>query len=155
MKTVSKIFSTFFGSGYSPIAPGTIASFIVLLLYKFLLHKLFWPYYLFLIFFVFIAGAMASTVYSAEKNIEDPSAVVIDEVAGQLLALFLLSPTWSLILINFFLFRFFDIFKPLLIRKFEKFPKGWGIMLDDIVAGIYAGIATNLFLILKNIFVSH
>ena len=149
MKFTVKIFSTFFGIGFFPIAPGTLASFIVVLLYKFFLFKLSWPVFFIVFFILFLAGAMTATMYSAEVKKEDPSVIVIDEVAGQVLALFLLAPIWSLLLINFFLFRFFDVFKPLLIKRAEKFPRGWGIMMDDIVSGIYAGILTNLFWLTK------
>jgi phosphatidylglycerophosphatase A len=145
MKSTAKIFSTFFGIGFIPIAPGTVASFIVVLLYKFFLYKLNWPVFLISFCVLFIAGVMTATMYSAAVKKEDPSSIVIDEVAGQFLALFLLAPNWSLLLINFFLFRFFDVFKPLLIKRAEKYPRGWGIMMDDIVSGIYAGIMTNLF----------
>jgi phosphatidylglycerophosphatase A len=79
---------------------------------------------------------------------EDPRTVVIDEAAGQLIALFLLSPQWSLCAASFLLFRFFDIVKPYPIKRVETFPGGFGIMLDDIVAAIFAGIVINLFLLL-------
>ena len=84
-----------------------------------------------------------------ELNKKDPRTIVIDEALGQLLVLFRLNPTWFPLLIGFGLFRFFDIIKPFPIKKAEKFPKGWGIMIDDILAAIYAGIILNLYLYLK------
>ena len=149
MKLLSKIFATFFGVGYFPIAPGTLTSLLVILLYKFYLHKLSWPYYLVILSFLFLVGTFVSTKYSLELNKKDPRTIVIDEALGQLLVLFRLNPTWFPLLIGFGLFRFFDIIKPFPIKKTEEFPKGWGIMIDDILAAIYAGISLNLYLYLK------
>ncbi len=149
MKLFSKVFATFFGVGYFPIAPGTLASAVIMLLYKYILHRLSWPVYLLLFMLLLILGIWVSGVYSTTLKREDPRSVVIDEAAGQLLALFLLRPQWTLCLTSFVLFRFFDIVKPFPIRKIEMFPKGIGIMFDDIVAALYAGILINLYLLLR------
>ena len=149
IKFIAKIYATFFGVGYFPIAPGTAASFIIIIVYKFFLYKLSWPLYLAAALFIYITGVVASSRYSSDINIEDPRTVVIDEVLGQLLAVFLLEPTWILMAAGFLLFRFFDILKPFLIKKAEKFAQGWGIMLDDIIAGIYSAIIINLYLLIK------
>lgn len=148
MKLFSKIAATFFGVGYFPMAPGTLTSAIIVLLYKFFLHRLSWPFYLFLFFVLFVLGAFVSEVYSRMLKKEDPRTVVIDEAAGQFIALFLLSPQWTICGATFILFRFFDIVKPFPIKKVETLPGGFGIMLDDIVAAIFAGILINLFLLL-------
>jgi phosphatidylglycerophosphatase A len=149
MKLFSKIFATFFGVGYFPLAPGTLTSAIVILLYKYMLHKLSWPAYLLMFFLFLILGIWVSSVHSRMLEKEDPRSVVIDEAAGQLLALFLLSPQWILCLASFLLFRFFDIVKPFPIKKVETLPRGFGIMLDDVVAALYAGILINLYLLLR------
>lgn len=149
MKLFAKVFATFFGAGYFPLAPGTLTSAIVILLYKYLLHKLSWPVYLLMFILLFILGIWVSDVHSRMLKKEDPRSVVIDEAAGQFLALFLLSPQWILCLASFVLFRFFDIVKPFPIKKVEEFPRGFGIMLDDIVAALYAGILINLYLLLR------
>ncbi len=141
--------STFFGAGYFPVGQGTLTSFFVVLMYKFFLYRLHWAYYLLLILFVFVLGVVSSSVHSTALKKKDPHEIVIDEVAGQLLVLFRLNPTWTLLLISFFLFRLFDIAKPYPIRHLEKFPKGWGIMTDDIMAAIYSGILVHLYLLLK------
>jgi phosphatidylglycerophosphatase A len=148
MKLFAKILATFFGAGYFPIAPGTLTSAIIVLLYKFFLHELSWPIYLSLFFVLFVLGVWTSDITSQILKKEDPRTVVIDEAAGQFIALFLLSPQWTLCAASFFLFRFFDIIKPFPIRKVETFPRGFGIMLDDIVAAIFAGILINLYLLL-------
>lgn len=145
MKWISGIFSTFLGVGFIPIAPGTIAAFITAAAYKFFLFKFSWPVYILLMIAVFIAGSIASSIYAKTINKKDPRTVVIDEVLGQLIPLLLLPPEWGLIIAAFFLFRFFDILKPLFIKKTENFPWGWGIMLDDVLSGIYAGIIINIY----------
>jgi phosphatidylglycerophosphatase A len=148
MRILSKITATFFGAGYFPVAPGTLTSAIIVLLYKFFLHRLSWPIYLALFFALFILGVWVSDTISRMMKKEDPRTVVIDEAAGQFLALFLLSPQWSLCAANFVLFRFFDIVKPFPIKRVETFPGGFGIMLDDIVAAIFAGTLINLYLLI-------
>jgi phosphatidylglycerophosphatase A len=148
MKLFSKITATFFGVGYFPVAPGTLTSAIIVLFYKFFLYRLSWPVYLMMFFVLFALGTYVSDVTSRMMKKEDPRIVVIDEAAGQFIALFLISPQWSVCAASFFLFRFFDIVKPFPIKRVETFPGGIGIMLDDIVAAIYAGILINLFLLL-------
>ena len=148
MKTFSKVTATFFGAGYFPVAPGTLTSAVIVLLYKFILHRLSWPLYLILFFVLFGLGTFVADIYSRMVKKEDPRTVVIDEAAGQFIALFLLSPQWTLCAASFLLFRFFDIAKPFPIKRVETFPRGFGIMLDDIVAAIFAGILLNLFLLL-------
>jgi phosphatidylglycerophosphatase A len=148
MKKFSKITATFFGVGYFPLAPGTLTSAIIVLLYKFFLHRLSWPFYLFLFFVLFVLGTFVADVYSRMVKKEDPRTVVIDEATGQFIAMFLLSPQWTICAASFLLFRFFDIVKPFPIKRVEMFPGGFGIMLDDIVAAIFTGILINLYLLL-------
>jgi phosphatidylglycerophosphatase A len=148
MKAFSKIAATFFGVGYFPVAPGTVTSAVIVLLYKFFLHRLSWPIYLLIFFVIFGLGIIVSDIFSRMLKKEDPRTVVIDEAAGQLIALFLLSPQWSICAASFLLFRIFDIVKPFPIKRAETFPGGFGIMLDDIVAAIFTGILINLFLLL-------
>jgi phosphatidylglycerophosphatase A len=148
MKQFAKVLATFFGVGYFPVAPGTLTSAIIVLLYKFFLHRLDWPIYLLLFFVFFALGVYVSDVTSRMMKKEDPRTVVIDEAAGQYIALFLLNPSWTMCVASFFLFRFFDILKPFPIRRFETFPGGLGIMLDDIAAAIFTGILINSFLLL-------
>jgi phosphatidylglycerophosphatase A len=153
MKSLSKIIATFFGAGYFPIAPGTLTSLIVVLLYKFYLHSLSWPFYLLLLFLLFVVGIFTSTKYSLEIKKHDPRRIVIDEAFGQLLVLFRIGESWGtgwLPLIScFLLFRIFDIIKPFPIKKVEMLPKGWGIVMDDLVAAVYAGVIINLYLLLR------
>ena len=80
---------------------------------------------------------------------KDSSKVVIDEVAGMMITLIAVPVNWKYIVTGFLLFRFFDIVKPLYIRSMEKFPKGWGVMADDILAGCYAHIVLAIMLHFK------
>jgi phosphatidylglycerophosphatase A len=148
MKTFSKIIATVLGIGYLPIAPGTIASFLVILLYKYYLFTWNWPLYLGVLILIFIFGALTSSVYAEAQKKEDPRSIVIDEVLGQLIVLFRMPPSWPLLIASFFLFRLLDILKPFLIKKSENFPRGWGIMMDDVVSGTCAGIIINLTMLL-------
>ncbi len=148
MKFFSKMISSFFGIGFFPVAPGTLASLITVLIYKYVLYRLTWHFILPLFLVIYILGVAASSKYVALSGKNDPGEVVIDEVLGQLVALFLLKPSWIIVLSAFFLFRFFDIIKPLFIKKAEKFSKGWGIMLDDILAGMYTSIILNIVILL-------
>lgn len=120
----------------------------MVLLYKFFLHKLSWPVYLLIFFLLFALGIFVSDVYSRILKKDDPRSVVIDEAAGQMIALFLLSPQWALCGASFLLFRLFDIVKPFPIKQVESFPRGFGIMLDDFVAAIFAGILINFYLLI-------
>jgi phosphatidylglycerophosphatase A len=83
-------------------------------------------------------GIPAATVVERESGREDPQHVVIDEVAGQWIALLHSRVDLSHLLAGFLLFRFFDIVKPWPARRLENLPAGWGIMLDDVAAGVYA-----------------
>ncbi len=149
MKFLSKSISTFFGIGFIPFAPGTLTSLIIVLLYKYYLYRLSWPVHALILILLFFIGVYASTDYSTALNKKDPRKIVIDEALGQLLVLFRMSDAWFPVLSCFVLFRVFDIVKPFPIRKIEKLPTGWGIMLDDVVAAVYAGVIVNLYLLLK------
>ena len=91
-------------------------------------------------------GIPVATRVAREADRPDPGFVVIDEVAGQWVALLCLPPLWPNALVAFILFRFFDILKPWPIRRFESLPEGTGIMMDDLVAGFFALAAGQLML---------
>jgi phosphatidylglycerophosphatase A len=95
------------------------------------------------------SAAAAKALFQPESHREpDPSIVVIDEVVGQWISFFLLPLSLPTVITSFVLFRIFDVLKPPPARQVEQVPKGWGIMLDDVVAGLYANIATRLILFL-------
>jgi phosphatidylglycerophosphatase A len=149
MKAVHMILATFFGVGFFPLAPGTATSFLVVIFYKFFLHSLPWPLYLLLFVVLFFVGVIVSTEYSSELGKKDPRRIVVDEACGQLIVLFQMPTSSFILLACFFLFRFFDIIKPYPIRKIEKLEKGWGIMMDDIIAAIYTALIIHVYLLIK------
>ena len=147
MKSLSGVLATFFGIGFVPLAPGTAASVIIAAVYGLILHDLSWPLYVILVVFLFFAGTAAAGRYAAELGRPDPGRIVVDEVCGQLIALAFLPGAWFPIGIAFALFRFFDIIKPWPIRKLERLPGGWGIMADDVAAGLAAAALARLALL--------
>ncbi len=147
MRFAAKILATFFGLGHFPVAPGTLASAAGALIYKYLLHPLPWPAYAaFLGLLVVVAVPAAASEARALGN-PDPGTVVIDEVCGQLVALFLVPAAWLPILFAFVLFRLFDVLKPWIIRRAERLRGGWGIVADDLVAGGFSAILVHLILL--------
>ena len=99
---------------------------------------------------VFFIGVAVSARVKSDDD-PDPSKVVIDEVAGQLAALMVLAPVeWWSVLAAFLLFRIFDVWKPLGIRRLEEIGGGWGIMLDDLAAGVLAAIVINVAVLIAN-----
>ena len=124
------------GSGLVPVAPGTAGSIVAAAAY-FGLGRLGWPAQLAAIALVSLLGTVAAA--RAERVWgEDPGRVVVDEVAGQWLALVALPPTWGWIVAGLLLFRLFDITKPPPCRRLEHLPGGLGVMADDLAAGGYA-----------------
>ena len=143
---------TFFGAGLLKPGPGTYGSIAALLLWYAGAH-VFQPSVVTLAIATSIAalaatliGIPAATIVARESGREDPGHVVIDEVAGQLIALIALTPTPGHALLALALFRVFDITKPWPIRRLEALPEGTGIMLDDVAAGLCA-LAVGHFLI--------
>lgn len=158
------------GVGYFPIAPGTLGSLLGLVLYLALwagadsvlsslalakrLNLMYaWTpqmtFMLVVIFLVTMVGICAASRAEKVLGKKDPSAVVIDEVAGQMIAL-LSGPfwihTWWSIFTAFLLFRVFDIWKPYPIRRLERLESGLGIMADDVLAGAYALIVNSVLI---------
>jgi phosphatidylglycerophosphatase A len=144
LPVVVKLIITFFYVGYIPLAPGTFASAAAFIIYFPLNTLNHWSFYLGAVILVTLAGVWASGRAEKISGISDPSFVVIDEVAGQLITLFLLPFSWKILIAGFFLFRLFDIIKPYPGRRLEQLHGGWGIMLDDVLAGVYANILLQL-----------
>jgi phosphatidylglycerophosphatase A len=141
---------TFFGAGLLKPGPGTYGSIAAVLLWYAAAHALH-PATIALAIGTMIAaiivtliGIPAATIVARESGREDPGHVVIDEVAGQLIALIAIPADWQHAALSLLLFRLFDILKPPPIRQFERLPGGTGIMLDDVAAGIFALIVAQL-----------
>lgn len=140
MKTVAGLIATFFGAGYVPIAPGTFASLEVAVLYYLWGWRLAPLPYLLILAAVFLVGTAAADTFARLIRKKDPQAIVIDEIVGQGIALFFVPPAWGWIAAGFFLFRLFDILKPWPIGRAERWPGGWGIMADDVLAGVASAL---------------
>jgi phosphatidylglycerophosphatase A len=146
----AELTATFFGIGNLHPGPGTWASAITVLLWAALAYTL--PLSLRtavavgLAVLVTLIGIPAATRVARTRGIKDPQFVVIDEVAGQVVALIAAPLAWKSFLAGFILFRVFDIVKPPPVRQLEALPEGAGIMLDDIAAGFYAFAIVHLLL---------
>lgn len=138
MNYVNLIILSWFGSGYSPKAPGTAGS-LGALPFAWLIASTWGPTALiFAGFIAAVVGWASAAATPAAKR--DPGWVVIDEVAGQWLTLAIVPPDLLLYAIGFCAFRFFDIFKPWPIRTLERtIPGALGVMVDDLAAAVYAG----------------
>lgn len=133
--------ATCLGVGHLPVAPGSWGSLLAVAVAACLsaFSQVFWLLLAALIGSTLL-GVWAAERVSADLGDSDPSRVVIDEVAGQLLALIFVPLSLSSLLLGFFLFRLFDVVKPAPARQAEALPGGYGIILDDLVAGLYAGL---------------
>ncbi len=130
--------ATGFYSGYLPKAPGTWGSLVGLLLF-FLLHTLNLQIYLAVVAAIFVLGTFAAGEAEKIMDRKDPGLVVIDEIVGILITMIAIPATPLAMALGFILFRIFDIWKPFPIRLIDqRFHGGLGIMLDDIVAGIFS-----------------
>jgi phosphatidylglycerophosphatase A len=149
-QNLSKFIATFGGAGLFPVAPGTAGSIAGLGVlwaislvpsdsYKLLLQLLF------LIVFIPL-GVIASSAYEKYFDKVDPGEVVVDEVVGIVITLFALPFSLFNIIAGFLLFRFFDIVKPFPIGKLQNIKGGWGVMADDIAAGIASLIVLRLLI---------
>ena len=134
------------GSGYAPIAPGTAGSAVGLLL--------FWPlswlplgWQIGVTVAVFVLGTLAASRVATEVGLKDPGIVVVDEVVGMWISLLFLPLTPIVAAVGFLLFRLLDVVKPWPARDFERLPGGWGIMTDDVMAGVYANLLLRVGLL--------
>lgn len=134
---LARVVATAFGSGLSPTAPGTAGSAVGLLL--------FWPLSALPLAWqagttaaLFVVGALAAGRVAERVGRKDPGIVVVDEVAGQWVTLLALPLTPVTAVVGFLLFRAMDIAKPWPARDLERVRGGWGIMADDVAAGVYA-----------------
>jgi phosphatidylglycerophosphatase A len=133
---LSEWLATCFKIGHLPIAPGTWGSLAAVIGWWLWLQYLDPLVFIVLIITIFTIGVFATNIIIDHTGEKDPSRVVIDEVAGQWLGLLMLPDGALYIAGAFILFRFLDILKPWPIRQLEQFPKGWGVMLDDMLAGL-------------------
>jgi len=143
-----KMIATSFGAGFLPVAPGTWGALVAIILwlplYIWLPGTPAWIITALAIAFFTIAGTWASSM-SEKYWGKDPVAACVDETVGQLISMLPLCggpdvAPWWMIVVSLALFRFFDIFKPLGIRRLESLPRGFGMMADDVLAAIYSAV---------------
>ncbi len=141
MTRLETVLATWFGSGYSPFASGTagtLASVPLVLL-------LWWigsaPLHAAATVAIAVLGLWAARGAESRWGRKDPGQVVIDETAGYLVATFLVPHTLAALALSFFLFRAFDVVKPFPAGRSQALPGAWGIMADDLIAGLYANLA--------------
>jgi phosphatidylglycerophosphatase A len=139
-----KSIATVFGVGYLPLAPGTWATAVGVGIAYYLGNN--FPFYTIVMVVLLVLGIMTTGIVEKQMNRKDPGCLVIDEVVGVMIALWGLPLMWSVMICGFFLFRAFDMFKIYPINKLEAQPGGWGIMLDDCMAGLYTNIILRIAL---------
>ena len=133
--------ATFFYLGKLPFAPGSWGSLGALLLW--LLLPITFSVHLSVIIILFVLGVYSSSRMAKYLDDHDPSEVVIDEVVGMGISLFMLPHSPGLYFLAFILFRVFDILKPSFIYRIQNLSGGWGIMLDDVLAGLITFALVN------------
>ena len=142
--------ATFFGLGRLWPGPGTWASAAAALIWfglaKWIPPGSQWAVLAGLAAIAIVIGIPAATRVARAYGVKDPQFVVIDEVAGQWIALLFAPRTWKTLLAGFILFRVFDIVKPPPVRQLERLPEGTGIVVDDVAAGVYALALMQLLL---------
>lgn len=152
MTRLALLLATFGYVGHCPVAPGTAGSAAGLLLYAAI--RLVAPRALVpsvdlgAIVVLFALGCWAGTVAERHYGRTDPGAVVLDEVIGMMMTLWLVPVSWKGVLVGFLLFRVFDIVKPFPARWCERLHGGLGVMADDAVAGVYGNLALRLILVI-------
>lgn len=150
MHVIPRLIATVGFIGYAPLAPGTMGSLAGALVF-FLLP----PYLAPGPFVIVLLALFAIAVWSAQQMAAarhsdsgkiDPQEVVIDEVMGMAVTLAFLPLSWKTIGLGFLLFRLFDVAKPFPVRRLEKLPGGWGIVMDDVMAGVCANVSLRIIL---------
>ena len=163
IKNFNYLFVTFFGLGSIRYAPGTITSLITTILLFSFFHIINLPKNIILIFliFIFLYAFYAVAEYIKDAKNKDPKEVVIDEVIGQSIPIYLYETAHGVIknsqeaflfyIYIFILFIFFDIKKPFPINFFDrKFKNSFGVIIDDIIAGLYVVLTLIIFMIIKS-----
>ena len=142
---IHRLISTVLGIGYVRKGGGTVAAVVCCLAWYFAWRSGYKPFWLPL---VITLALLLLGVYTAGKMEQDwgkdSFRIVIDEVVGMCLTLLFVPVRWPYLLVGLLLFRFFDIAKPLYIRRMEQLDGGWGVMMDDVLAGVYANLLLQL-----------
>ena len=143
-KTIARWIGTCGPSGEIPIAPGSFGSLVAIPFILFTANHI--TLFCFTLIVLVFLGIWSSGITAEELGQQDPGNVVIDEVCGMMISFLFVSINWKVIIAGFIGFRFFDIVKPFPIRMFERFPSGFGIVLDDLAAGLYTNLLLHLLI---------
>jgi len=147
MKRLALVLATALYTGYFPFAPGTVGSVVGVVVYLALAASgIAWAVPAAIVA-VFAVGVWAAGRAEAHFRTTDPGPVVIDEVAGMLVSLAWIDVGYAGLAAGFVLFRIFDIIKPYPAGRLERLPGGWGIMADDVAAGVYANLVLRLLIV--------
>jgi phosphatidylglycerophosphatase A len=153
MGLVHRLISTCLGIGYTPKGGGTIAAAVCCIAWYFTWSGGNENFWMWLAQLGITAALLALGIWSANKVEaewgKDSYRIVIDEVAGMCLTLCFIPVRWQYVAVGLVLFRFFDIAKPLGIRKMEQLSGGWGVMMDDMLAGGYANLLLQIVVLIK------
>lgn len=142
MNIIFRIIATGFYVGYAPFAPGTVGSLLGLFLY-WLVPKSDSVYSLIAFVLLFFVGVWSASEVEKESG-KDAKIIVIDEILGMLITLIFFEKSLKGLAIGFVVFRLFDIIKLYPAKLSERLPGGWGVMMDDVIAGIYSAIVLRL-----------
>ncbi len=146
LKRLILFFASGFYSGYAPFASGTVGTLVGIALYLLLSQLSVIPYSI-LTVAVIAAGTGLASKAETILGEKDSGVIVIDEIAGFFITMWALPTTWATVALGFLLFRFYDVLKPFPIRRIDRnLPGGWGVMLDDLLAGVYANLTLRLML---------
>ena len=145
-----KIFASGFGTGYSPFASGTVGTLVGVALYYFLDPK----YVLLAAVIIFIIGVYLSTEAEKIYKKKDSGKIVIDEIAGYLFSMAFLPKELYFAVAGFFLFRLYDVWKPSPARESQELKGGWGVMTDDLIAGIYTNVTLWIAVLILKVYFS-
>ncbi len=139
------IIATFLHVGRIPLAPGTWGTVAAVPLY-YLISGIPYYYYAVLTLIFVLISVWAAGIAEELYRITDPGFIVADEVCGYLVTMILVPPTLTNMIAGFVLFRLFDIIKPPPSRQMERLPNGWGVVMDDVLAGVYACVVLHILI---------
>ncbi|MEA1973101.1 MAG: phosphatidylglycerophosphatase A [Candidatus Cloacimonadota bacterium] len=160
IKKLYEVLATVFGAGYFPKSPGTFGTFVALVTYYFLPNYFFGynmdMFQIYLLFILIMLSVVSVHICSqAEKTMgHDDGKIVIDEYFGYFFSILFLPKTTLILILSFIIFRFYDIVKPPPIYQIQKLNAGWGIMIDDVLAGIFTNVTIRIILIILPLFLS-
>lgn len=147
LKTPWQILASGFGAGLSPVAPGTMGTLMAIPFWIIFSLTLSLPFYLLMLLLTSLIGIVICQKASDELGVHDHGGIVWDEFVGFWITMLGAPLSWSSILLGFLLFRFFDVLKPWPIKVADtKVTGGFGIMLDDMIAGLFALISLQIIL---------